>query len=349
MDATSSWTFPQRLLLTVTVLVLLLLAWRLRDVAVLAFGGAVLAAMLRGLGRRFERWLHLSAKFAAVLSALVVLALLVLVFWLVGDALADQITRLRERLPQAWQAATGWLGGHALGRQLLDVLRSAQDSLLTGERLASLANLTLGALGSALLMAIVGVYLAADPRTYREGLVRLVPPRYRERVADGLQASGRGLSCWLLGQGLSMLFLGATTAAGLALLGVPLALALGLITGLLAFVPFFGAIAAGVLAVLLAFIEGPQKALQVALLFFALQQVEEYLLLPFVQRWAVSLPPVLTLLSALIFGILFGPVGVVFATPMMVVAMILVRKLYVEDALEEQPAAPEPPARRRAG
>jgi predicted PurR-regulated permease PerM len=132
-----------------------------------------------------------------------------------------------------------------------------------------------------------------------------------------------------------MAFLGVATALGLSLLDVPLAMALGFVTALLAFVPFFGSIAAGVLAVLMAFTVGPEKALHVGLLFVALQQVEEYLLHPFVQRWAVAMPPVLTMLSALIFGILFGVVGVIFATPMMVVVMTLVRKLYVQDVLQQ--------------
>lgn len=335
-DPENPWTFPRRLLLTTAVVVLLLLLWQLSDVAVLAFGGIVFATMLRGIAKRLERWTGASTQLSAVLSALLVLALLALIFWLVGGAIAEQITRLREQLPQAWAAATGWLGSHALGRQLLDVLRGAMDSGLSGERLTRAASMTLGALGSAVLIAIVSVYLAADGDTYRRGLVSLFPPSYRARAREALDASGRSLACWLLGQGLSMLFLGVSTALGLWLLGIPLALALGLITGLLAFVPFFGAIAAGVLSVLMAFIEGPQQALHVALLFFALQQVEEYLLLPFVQRWAVAMPPVLTLFSALIFGILFGPVGVVFATPMMVIAQVLTRKLYIEDALQTE-------------
>ncbi|WP_119154651.1 AI-2E family transporter [Caldimonas tepidiphila] len=331
-----SWSFLQLLLLTtaVVVLLLLLLLWQLSSVAVLAFGGIVMATMLRGIARRLERWTGASPQVSAVLAALLVLAVLAVVGWLVGGAFAEQITRLREQLPQAWAAASSWLASHALGRQLLDVLQGAMDSGLTGNRLARVAGTTLGALGTALLIAIVGVYLAADAPTYRKGVLRLVPPAYRDRAGEALDASGRALSCWLLGQGLSMIFLGTSTAIGLWLLGIPLALALGLITGLLAFVPFFGAITAGLLSVLMAFIEGPQKALHVALLFFALQQVEDYLLLPFVQRWAVALPPVLTLFSALIFGILFGPVGVVFATPMMVIALVLVRKLYIEDTLQ---------------
>lgn len=131
-----------------------------------------------------------------------------------------------------------------------------------------------------------------------------------------------------------MLFVGTSTAIGLALLGIPLALTLGLLAGALAFIPFFGPIASGVLAVLLAFMQGPDQALYVAVLCVLIQQVEGNVLMPLVQRWAVELPPVLGITAAVIFGLLFGLPGVVLASPLMVVAMVLVRKLYVEGVLE---------------
>lgn len=131
-----------------------------------------------------------------------------------------------------------------------------------------------------------------------------------------------------------MLAVGTMTTVGLWLLGMPLATLLGLIAGILAFVPFFGPIISGILAVLLAFTEGPQDALYVAILFLVIQQVEGNILMPLLQRWAVKLPPILGLLSVVVFGILFGVAGVLLATPLMVVSMVLVRKLYVEDVLE---------------
>src|SRR6185369_14221453 len=128
---------------------------------------------------------------------------------------------------------------------------------------------------------------------------------------------------------------------GLLAMGMPLALAVGLIAGLFEFVPYFGAIAAALLAVLVAFAQGPTAALKVALFFLVIQQLEGNLLMPIVQRWAVHLPPVMGLLAVVVFGTLFGVAGVVFGTPLMVVAMILTRRLYIEGFLERQePAGP---------
>jgi len=186
-------------------------------------------------------------------------------------------------------------------------------------------------------MLAVGVYLAADPALCRRGLVRLVPPALRDRIDSALGAAGYALGRWLLGQAISMLFVGSATALGLALLGVPLAGTVGVIAGALAFVPFFGPIAAGALAVLLAFIEGPTQALYVTGLAVLIQQLEGYLLMPFVQRWAVALPPVLGILAAVVFGLLFGLPGVIMATPMMVVAMVLGQRIYMEGVLGDGP------------
>ena len=143
-----------------------------------------------------------------------------------------------------------------------------------------------------------------------------------------MTAAGHALRRWLLGQLVSMATIGAMTTIGFYLLGVPLALSLGLIAGVTEFVPFFGPIGFGIFAVLFAFTQGPTQALYVGLLCFAIQQFEGYVLQPLIQRWAVALPPALLVLSVVIFALLFGFMGALLATPLMTVVMIMVRKLY---------------------
>jgi predicted PurR-regulated permease PerM len=333
----TAWPFPHKALLVAFIGILILLAWTLSDVLMLIFGSVVLAVALRSLARLLENRLRVPGRISVALSVLGVVVVLAVIGWLVGDALAAQFSDLNQRLPQAWQDASAWLSRYEVGRQLLGLMGDMRETGLTVASLATAVNVTLGAVGGALLMVIVSVCLAADPATYRAGLIRLLVPAYRRRGEDALDASAEGLARWLLGQGLSMLFLGTTTFLGLWAIGAPLPMALGIITGLFSFVPFFGAVAAGLLSVLMAFSNGPETALYVALLFLAVQQLEEYLVMPMVQRWAVSLPPALTLIAAVVFGILFGPLGVVFATPMMVVVVVLVRRVLVEGVLEQRP------------
>lgn len=333
--------YVRRVLLVVAVAIVVLLVWRLSDVFLLLFGGIIVAITLRALAAPLERHLRLSPRLAVAVAVLAATAAIVVGSWLIGDRLAEQFGVLRERLPDALTALTAWLNTNPIGMALFDIWENAKGATaVPWARVANVATLTLGALGSAGLMAVLGIYLAADPDMYRRGAVRMVAPAYRPQIDDALKASGQALSKWLLGQGISMLFVGSATAIGLAVLGMPLALSLGVIAGVLAFIPFFGPIASGLLAVLLAFMEGPTQALYVAGLVLVIQQIEGNVLMPFVQRWAVELPPVLGITAAVIFGLLFGIVGVIFATPLMVVAMVLIQQLYIEGVLEsDEPAA----------
>lgn len=333
-------SYLARVVAVVAIVALAWLAWRLLDVLVLIFGGVLVATALRTLSDPLQERLRLPARLALGLTIVGLFALLGLAVWLMGERVVDQFANLRQQLPKALDAAQGWLQSQPLGQTVLDLWNNAKSGEQVWKRLASLAAMTLGTVSSALLVLVIGIYLAGDPALYRRGFLHLVPLEQRPAVDRALRAAGAGLSRWLLGQGLSMLAIGSMTAIGLALLGMPMALMLGLITGLLAFVPFFGAVASGILIVLLAFGQGPAMALKAALLMLAVQQAEDLLLLPFIQRWAVALPPVLGLIAAVMFALLFGPVGVLVATPMMVVLMILVRKLYVERVVETPAAAP---------
>lgn len=331
----SAWTFPRKLSLTLACVVVLWLVWRLSGVIVLAFGGIVFAVALHRLALGLRRLLPVSERLGVVLAVLLVLGALAAVGYTVGDAIGTQLSELRERLPRALEAFSDWLGRSGSGRWLLDLFTGIDLPVKEGaRRIASLTLITFGGLGAAALMFVLAAWLAARPEIYLHGALRLAPPRHRGRLADAACASADGLARWLGGQAIAMLFLGAGTALGLSLLGIPMALGLGVITGLFAFVPFIGAITAGVLSVLFAFAEGPQTALYVAILFLAIQQIEDYVVYPLVQGWTRALPPVLTLAAAGIFGTLFGVIGVIFAAPLMVVVMTLIEKLYIEDLLE---------------
>jgi predicted PurR-regulated permease PerM len=324
-----------RLLVLAALLIAVgLLAWRLSDVLVLMFGAVIVAVALQAFAAPLQRHLRLTHQLAVAAAVVLTLAALVLGSWLIGDLLVAQSADLLQRLPQATNAVMVWARGHALGMAALREWEGFSVHDLPWARVANAATRTLGAVGSIGLVLVLGVYLAADPQLYRRGLVRLVPTAWREPVDGALLASGQVLSRWLLGQSISMLFVGLATAVGLAVLGIPLAATIGFIAGLLAFIPFFGPIASGILAVLLAFTQGPTQALYVAGLCVAIQQVEGNLLMPFVQRWAVNLPAVLGIIAAVIFGLLFGLAGVILATPLMVVLVVMVEKLYIEAVIE---------------
>jgi predicted PurR-regulated permease PerM len=315
---------------------LLLLSWRLSDVLLLLFGSIIIAVSLRAFAITLQRYLYLPSKLTVGLAVTVLLILITLIAWLIGDRLIEQADDLKIRVPEALLALTSWLREFPLGVALLQLLDGADLTDVPWTSVANVATKTFSALGSIGLMAIVGIYLAADPELYRSGFVRLIPINYRARIDQAMLASGQSLLQWLLGQSISMLFVGLATGFGLMLVGAQMPLTLGLIAGIFAFIPFFGPIASGLLAVVLAFMQGPTQALYVLVVCVLIQVVEGNLLMPLVQRWAVRMPPVLGITAAVIFGLLFGLPGVILATPLMVLVIVLIRKLYVEAILERR-------------
>jgi predicted PurR-regulated permease PerM len=314
--------------------ILLLALWRLRNVTLLCFAAVIAAAFLRGLADPLARRSGMSAHLAIGAVIVVLAAALATAMWQSGAPMLHQLQELRTTLPRAWETALHWLQAQSFGPQLIAWMNEAADVKVPWARVAGVASAATTALADGFLVILLGIYLALDPELYRDGFLRLIPPARRADISAALSASGAALQQWLLGQGLTMLIVGSTVGVGLTLIGMPLAAAMGFIAGLLEFVPFFGAIASALLGTLLAFAQGPEQALYVAIFFLVIQQLEGNLVIPLVQRWAVHLPPVLSLVAVLVFGTLFGVEGIVLGTPLMVVMVVLVRRLYIE-RLEE--------------
>jgi predicted PurR-regulated permease PerM len=319
-------------LILVAVLALAAVVWRISGLIVLVFGGIVLAVALRSAAKPLERWLGLAPGWAFTLAVLLIACVLALFGWLIGSQIASEAAQLRQQLPQAWSEARSWLQQSQVGRTVLVGLREAVSSA-SAARAAGLLATTFGGLADLLLLLVLAIFIGANPALYRRGFLCLVPPRQHDSVAEAIDAAGSGLRKWLMGQGCAMLLVGTITGLGLWLIGIPMALSLGLLAALLNFVPFLGPIAAAIPALLIAFVQGPNAALYTLALYFVIQQLEGNAFQPLIQKWAVSLPPALTLLAVAMFGMLFGIAGVIFATPIMVTLMILVRQLYVKDAL----------------
>ena len=190
-------------------------------------------------------------------------------------------------------------------------------------------------LEASIIILIVGIFGAAEPRLYKEGFLHLVPPRTARAWGEALDAIGFNLRQWLVGQVLLMVIIGVTTAAGLALIGVPLALTLGIMAGVLEMIPYIGAWISAIPAVLIALLKGPEYMAYTLALYLFLHLLEGYVLLPLIQSRAVHLPPALTLVAQ-VLGEMLGILGLFVAAPLTVAAMVLLKMLYVEDTLGDQ-------------
>lgn len=322
-------SFPARVGTVVVLVGGAVLLWHLRDLLLLVFAGVLLATVISAAADRIGRWTPLGRRAAVATTVAAVAGLLGVAVWWIGGELGAQLQALREQLPRALASLRGWLDETILGAQAAQLLDAVAAHDVSWRRLAGAAWVTLGALANGILLLLLAVFLAAEPDLYRRGALRLLPLARRQQVGAALDASAAALRGWLKGQSISMLVVGIATSLGLALLGVPLALILGVIAALLNFVPFVGPLVSGAVAVLFGFVEGPTTAFYVALLVLAIQQVEGNLLVPLLQKWAVNMPPALALVSVVLAAGIFGLPGILLATPLMVVAMVLVERLYV--------------------
>jgi predicted PurR-regulated permease PerM len=311
------------------------LLWRTSEVAIAAFGGIVGAAGWRGiaapLARRsgwpIRRWVMI-----VVLAFVVAVAAL---GWVFGAQAGEQFGQLQQTLPRAFERVRDAIDASPMGHQILGQL---QDGGNGQKLLAQLGLATVSIVRGAtdcILIFFVSIYFALDPREYLEGFLRLLPPARRARVRHALLDAGDALQKWLLAQLLAMATVGVAVTVGLALLHVPLAVLLGAIAALLEFIPVLGPVLFAIPGILVATTQDTRTVLLVTGLYVVVQTLESNVLVPLLQRWAVRLPPVISLLAALVGAVLFGPVGLLFASPLAVVAMKLVKHLYVEDALEQ--------------
>jgi predicted PurR-regulated permease PerM len=324
--------FVRRVLVVAAIAAGALALWKTADVLLVVFGGVLLAVALRACADLIAAWTPLRKRHALPVAVLLILVVLGLLAWAIGGTLAAQLDQLLQQLPAAFSKLREWLGQTELGRAAVGSLGSV-DGVQSAAKLVGVALGTLNAVANLLLLLVVGIYLAADPGLYFRGSLRLLPKRVRPRASAALSTAEKTLRRWLGGQLVAMLIVGTLTFIGLAALGVPLALSLATIAGLLEFVPFVGPILAAIPALLMAFTVDPATTISVALLYFAIQQVEGYVLMPLVQRWAVALPPALGAVSVVVFAVLFGLPGVFFAVPLTIVVMVLVQELYLEREL----------------
>jgi predicted PurR-regulated permease PerM len=214
-----------------------------------------------------------------------------------------------------------------LKAQLAKELRGATRFLFP------LLTSTFAAVGGLILVLFIAIYIAINPELYRKGMLHLIPHDARPRAEELTSTLGATLRQWLIARLIAMVVIGAITASGLALLQVRGAVALGVLAGLLEFVPFFGPIAAAIPAIGIALVESPEKALWVTLLYLLIQQLEGNVVTPLLLKSRLDIPPVLTVLTVASLGLVFGVIGMLIAEPLLAVVLVVTKMLYVQDVV----------------
>lgn len=301
------------------------------EVPLLGFAGLLLAVALSLPAGLVMRWTGLPRWVAVVVVVVLLAGLLAAAGRLAAGPLADQARQLAEDLPRSLEALRQRIAESEWGSWFTQQADLPEGSATRGMGFAAAAaSTTLGWIGNAAVILLVGIYLAVHPEPYVRGLRALLHPDHDRRAADTLHECSAVLHGWLAGQAFAMVVTGAITWVGLLLLGVPLAGALAVLAALLGFIPNIGPVIAAVPAMLLAATISPWLALWVALLYLAIQFIEGNILTPLVQAEMCDLPPAALLLAQVLMAAFFGLLGVALAAPLAAVGAVLVRRAYSE-------------------
>jgi predicted PurR-regulated permease PerM len=283
----------------------------------LIVGGAIFAVFLDGGARLLGRFLPIPRAWRLVLVLVLGFGFIGWVFWFAGTTIAAQAEALRAVVTAQFARLMDFAG--SLGLVPPTEMNSNLGSQLLGGvgRLTSAVGTAIGALTSVIAMVVIGIFLASEPRIYDRGIAWMLPLRLRSgfyRVAEHVGFTLRRL---LFGRLVGMIFEGFFTWFMLSLGGVPMAGLLGLVTGVLAFIPNIGAITSGVLMVAVGFSAGAHQGVYAIFVYFFVQNIDGYLVVPYIARRTVDLAPAVVLAMQLLMGALFGILGVLFADPIL--------------------------------
>lgn len=334
--------FSKRVLIAASIFIALLalaaLLWYTVRVLELIFFAALGAAFLRGIGNRVSKWSKIPQTASIVLVILFFTGLAILAGWLLAPHIQEQIGKMQEELPRAIDEVSGFIRKYSGG---MGNTQTAKNQLLgnlgkTAGQIGEVFSITLEVIEDFVIFFFLTLYLTFTPGIYIEGIVKLVPKNRRQVAREIIEALGATLKWWLIGRFSTMGIVGILSGAGLWLLGIPLALTLGILAGLLTFIPYIGAIVSGIPAVLIALLIDFSHAVYVVLLYLGIHAVEGYILAPLIQERTVFVPPMLLLSVLTGMTILLGIPGLIIATPFTALSLVLIKRIYIEGTLGDK-------------
>lgn len=314
--------------------VLLLLFKTTFDVLLLIIAGSLIAVYFRGFSGFIRNKTGWSSRITMTISVAGSILFIAGIVWLIGSEMQSQLSQLSKTLPDTYEDAKDYLNQSWAGREILERWSATRSSGKLSEVFSRFFRTTFGLLGDVYVILLIGAYLTAAPYLYTKGIRRLVPPKGRQKADEVLEHLGRNMKQWLTGKIFAMFVVFVLTAIGLKIMGMPMWLALAIIAGFLNFIPNFGPLIAMIPAVLVALSMGPQTALYVIGLYLLVQFLESNLITPKVQQRLTSVPPALIIISQLIVATFAGIWGIILATPIILIVIILIKDLYIKKVEE---------------
>jgi len=299
------------------------------NVLLMALAGSLIAVYFHGLGDLIQKKTKLKRRYAMIMSVVGTFIITGLLFWFIGAKIQSQVTQLNKNLPHNISTAKAKLSQSALGQKLLD-FTSGNNSDKLAATAQTFFSTSFGVLGDLYIVLFLGIFFTASPSLYKNGILILIPENKKQLATAITDRISTALKGWLKGMLLSMVLVTILITIGLSIMGIPAALVLGLITGILELVPNFGSLISMLPGVLLALTIGTNTAIIVALIYIVSQTIVGNIVTPLIQKKMINLPPALTLISQLIMGTLSGALGIILAIPLLAILIILVDELYVK-------------------
>jgi len=348
------------------VLIALRFLWIAHAIFIITFLGALFGLAMAKAVDYLEK-IRIPRGAGAPIVLLAVIGVAVGVGALIGPSLVEQSRELGQELPKAIKPIEAWLHRtparalipppqpepqsaqpqqpgqksqkpqgqqqeppSGLTQQLTKELRGATKFLFP------IVSSVIGAVGGLVIVLFIAMYVAAQPGLYRAGILHLIPHRRRDRAGELLTTLRDTLRQWLVARLMAMVIIGVLTGLALAGLGVKAAAALGVLAGLMEFVPFFGPVISAIPAIGIALVDSPQQALYVALLYLVMQQLEGNVITPLILKKRLDIPPVMTVVAVSALGVVFGVLGMLIAEPLLAVCLVTAKMLYVQDVVGDE-------------
>jgi len=314
----------------VAILVIFILIARIAfDVLLMALAGSLISVYFHGLGDMIQRRTKLRRNFAMAISVAGTLIIVAVLFWFIGAKIQTQVAELNNTLPHTIATAKAKLASTPAGQKVLDYSAGDNSQKLMAT-VQTFFSTSFGVIGDMYIIMFLGIFFTASPSLYKNGILTLVPADKKPMAMNVMNRVSLSLKGWLKGMMLSMVLITILITVGLSIMGIPVAMVLGLITGILEIVPNFGPLIAMIPGVLLALTISTNTAIIVALLYIVSQTIVANIVTPLIQKKMINLPPALTLISQLVMGTLSGALGIILAVPLLAILFILVDELYVK-------------------
>lgn len=328
----------QTVAIVALLVVVILIARVAFNVLLMILAGSLIAIYFHGLGDMIERRTRFSRRICMILSILGSFVILGVLLWFMGTKIQTQVSILSDTLPNTLITARNKIDQNPIGQKVLGYL-SGQNSEKVFSTAQKFFSTSFGVLGNLYVILLLSVFFTANPSVYKNGILLLVPPANKPVAKIAIERIVMVLKGWLKGTMLSMVLITFMIALGLSIMGIPGALVLSLLTGMLKLIPNFGSVAAMIPGVLLALTVSTNTAIIVALIYVVSQTIVSNIVTPLIHRHMINLPPALTIISQVIMGTLSGVLGIILAVPLLAIIIILVEELYVKKI---NPAGVEP-------